>query len=69
MKLFFLTHDDERLPAAMSRGCGGLPPRSFLAFSQFVHKFVGTTARVFTVTAFFQYRDKKGFQSHIHFAW
>ena len=67
-EVVFLSHDDERLAAAMSRGCGGLPPRSFLAFSQFVHKFVGTSdGRICTVTAFFSIEIKKGFQSHIHF--
>ena len=33
-----------------------------------MHKFVVTSARIFTVTAFFSIEIKKGFQSHIHFA-
>ena len=53
------SHDDERLVAAMSWGCGGLPPRSFLVFSQFVRKFVVKSARIFTVTAFFGIKVKR----------
>ena len=49
--------------------CGWLPPchegaggclshRQFV-FSQFVHEFVCTSARIFTVTVFFQFRDQE----------
>ena len=38
--------------------CGRLPPRSSFVFSQFVQEFVDTSARIFTVTAFFQFRDQ-----------
>ena len=60
------SHNDERLATATSWGCGGLPPRSFLAFSWLVHKFVVTSARIFTVRAFFCI-EKKGFPESYSF--
>ena len=60
--LFFLMMMSGWLPPCRA---AGLPPRSCLDFSWFVHKFTGTSARIFTVTAFFSIELKKGFQSHI----
>ena len=37
-----------------------LLPRPILVFSQFAHKFIGTSARIFTVTAFFGIKMKSG---------
>ena len=58
MKFCFLSHDSVRFAPCVD-GAAGLPPRSSSIFSQSVQEFVDTSARIFTVTAFFSFEIKK----------
>ena len=66
--LFFLMMLSGWLPPCHEGAADCRPDRFLLSVSSCTSSF-GTSARIFTVTAFFSIEINKGVQSHFHFAW